>query len=76
MKVWITKYALTKGIFEIDARITDDYAFGGTVYECYIREGNEWHRTYEAAVHKAEEMRDKKIESLEKKFDKLKKMKF
>ena len=78
-KVWITKYALTTGVFEITAEITKD----GSAYDMHTSlptffhgEGKEWHRTKEAAIAKAEEMRQKKIESLKKQIEKLEQMKF
>ena len=56
MKVWITKYALTRGIIETD-----------NLNDCYSGKEYSWiHYDKEAAIQKAEEMRQKKIESLEK----------
>ena len=68
MKVWITKYALTKGIYEAEA---DNCCHDGMVvvgYNCYHGEGKEWCMTREEAVHRAEEMRQKKIENLKSRF--------
>jgi hypothetical protein len=42
----------------------------------YHGENNEWHKTKEEAIRKAEEMRLKKIESHKKSIAKLEKMKF
>lgn len=42
----------------------------------YHGEGNDWHRTKESAIAKAEEMRKKKIASLKKQIEKLEKMEF
>lgn len=79
MKVWITKYALTKGILEKECEDRGN----GAVKEAenrfpiyYHREGDEWHRTKESAIKKAEEMRQKKIASLKKQIEKLEKMRF
>lgn len=79
MKVWITKYALTQGIFEAEAEVIED----GTVrvrqefiVSYYHKEGRDWHKTKESAVAKAEEMRKKKIASLKKQIEKLEKKKF
>lgn len=44
----------------------------GTVYF----HGNEWHKSRESAIAKAEEMRKKKIASLKKQIEKLEKMEF
>ena len=44
--------------------------------DCYHGEGKEWHRTKEAALVRAEKMRQKKIASLKKQIEKLERMKF
>jgi hypothetical protein len=65
MKVWITKYALTKGIIEVDdpKNCNNDLikclVLGSLIY--FIGEGKEWHKTKERAIAKAEEMRVKAI---------------
>ena len=79
MKVWITKYALTAGIKEIEVEHSDDFPDIVSVHghnACYCGEGLDWHRTYEAAVARAEEMRLKKIESIKKQLAKYEKMRF
>ena len=79
MKVWIVKYALTKGLFEIEGK---EFGVDGISQEStnwpthYHGEGIEWCRTKEEAVQVAEKMRQKKIASLERQIEKLKKMKF
>ena len=80
--VWITKYALNSGISEEQGEIAraspsmvvvrrkqglDGYFHG---------EGREWHRTKEAALARAEEMRKAKIVNHEKAIAKLKKLTF
>lgn len=42
----------------------------------YHGEGKEWHRTKKSAIKKAEEMRQKKIDSLKKQVEKLERMMF
>jgi len=75
--VWITKYALTTGIFEKEVEIKDDIvSVIENVGELYLGEGKVWHRTKESAVKHAEEMRLKKIVNMEKQLQKLKDMKF
>lgn len=77
MKVWITKYALSDGIKELAAEQSDyspDMVFGKVWNDCYHGEGKEWHRTYESAVVRMEEMRQKRISSLQKQIEKLEKM--
>ena len=79
MKVWITKYALTTGIYEIEAEITENgsaYDMHASLPTFYHKEGKDWHRTKESAIKKAEEMRQKKIESLKKQIEKLEEMRF
>ena len=82
MKVWITKYALTKGIIPCEIRTVDvlenDYIWymqpsglGG-----FMKKGNGWEDNEKSAIKKAEEMRQKEIASLKKQIEKLEKMRF
>ena len=78
MKVWITKYALTDGIIEAEAK---DCGYGmietvGKYSNYFHGEGRQWHKEKESAITKAEEMRQKKIASLKKQIERLEKMKF
>lgn len=78
MDVWITKYALTQGIFEQKAELCEEGMIEvkaeHTTY--YHGEGKDWHRTKESAVKRAEEMRQKKIASLKKQIERLEEMRF
>lgn len=85
MKVWITKYALSTGIFEAEVNEPNSTTPGlivapgrvvGRFDQYFHGEGREWHRTPEAAVLKAEKMRAEKIASLRKSIAKLEKLKF
>lgn len=79
MKAWITKYALTQGIYEKEVDVLDNGMIVDrkTGYAQYFHgEGREWHKTLEGARFKAEEMRINKINKLIKQLDKFKKMKF
>ena len=82
MKAWITKYALTQGIFETEGRVCadiDENMFDAGKDGCYHNcpAGiDEWHRIKESATRTAEQMRLKKIASLEKQLGRLKKLKF
>lgn len=78
MKVYITKYALTKGILEKESRQCGDGMIATRErFSAYFHgEGKDWHRTKENAIKRAEEMRMKKIESLKKQIEKLERMKF
>jgi hypothetical protein len=79
-RAWITKYALTAGIKEIEAE--DCFDISATMIKdanaewlaCY--HGDDWHRTRESAVVKAEKMRLKKIASLKQQIAKLEGIKF
>lgn len=78
MKVYITKYALTKGIEVCEAETSDIYSdniFTKEKYRRYFHKGDWWKNENEA-IKKAEEMRVKKITSLEKQIQKLKNLKF
>lgn len=78
MKMYITKYALTKGIQigegtprgDTSARVASPK--WGSLY--YF--GDEWHTTAKAAKLQAETMRDRKIVALRKQLAKLENMTF
>ena len=77
MKVWITKYALSQGIFAVEGDPVGDGLFRPAgEWHHYHGEGKEWHRTLESAVARAEEMRKAKIASLAKQIRKLDKLTF
>ncbi len=78
--VYITKYALTKGILEERALIFSNsdgkmirFKAGG--YDTYYHTPD-WHPTMEQAVTHAEWMRARKIASLEKSLKKMEALKF
>lgn len=79
-KVFITKYALTKGIIEKEVEI---YSYmDGSKYAYVKGEFNGYKMTedafynHENAIQKSEEMRQKKIASLKKQIAKLEKLSF
>lgn len=80
MKVFITKHALTLGVVEIEAEIIhlQNYTLCKGNYNgfknCFLK--GDFHFTKEAAIKKAEEMRLKKIASLEKQLVKYKNKRF
>lgn len=79
MKVWIAKYALTKGIFEMDVESQSEdgkSVYGKAWNQCFYGQGVEWCETKSAAIARAEEMRKKKIASLKKQIEKLENMTF
>ena len=79
-KVWITKYALTMGVFSVDAKISNSMVYWrdvGSGHNSYAHgEGRDWHRTESAALKRAEDMRKRKIESLRRSIKKFEKMTF
>jgi len=81
MKAWITRYALTVGIAEVDGETLGTgakmlkWSHPGSVGSAYSH-GNDWHKTREAAIARAEEMRIAKIDRLKKSIAKLEKLKF
>lgn len=71
MKVFVTKYALTAGIQEVEVELLDGgmcRPSNGYVYYHY----GEWHTTREAAALKAEEMRRRKLAALHRQVAKIK----
>lgn len=75
MKVWVTKYALTRGLFEMNAEIIDRGAkhvyakgkgpSGGHIFT------REWTKTREEAIEKAEKMKKARITSLKRAITKM-----
>ena len=70
---WVTSYALITGILVGSAEVSSDtphiikFSRHGTNTRLLaFGEGREWHRTPEAALLRAEEIRRNKIESLKK----------
>lgn len=81
MKVYITKHALTHGIKEVnDACEKTEMSLilvpSMGVFAYFHGEGREWHRTREAAVKRAEQMRAAKLASLRRQIDRLERMEF
>lgn len=79
--VWVTKWALTKGIYQ--ATVEDCLtASSDMVKEKKVSHGAnyfhglEWHRTKEQAVKQAEEMRVTKLRSLDKQINRIRELKF
>jgi hypothetical protein len=80
MKVWITKYALTKGIYEIRAIAYDDTPGMVKQTDPKIIWGffhkPDWHESKGEAITRAETMRQAKIKSLHKQIKKLEALEF
>ena len=88
MKVWITKYALTDGISEGEIIAKHSVLECGMIeskikYLCKNSDGDHFYLesddfcdSLKSALKKAEEMRQKKIDSLKKQIEKLERMRF
>ena len=78
--VWVSKYALTQGIFSAKAEDCGDGMIcikGEPGYSCdAYYHGSEWHLSKRNAVAKAKAMQRKKIASLQKALDSVKKLEF
>ena len=80
MEVWITKYALTKGIIEADGELIsyDSVSIlnrGLSLPTHWFYKGD-WYSDKQPAIQKAEEMRQEKIASLKKQIEELERMRF
>jgi len=78
-KGYITKYTLTRGIIEAELEVCVNPAWvqcSALNWKYYHGEGKDWHRTYESAQIRAEEMRLNKIASLEKSLAKMRALRF
>lgn len=70
VKAWITKYALTEGIIEVDDADVSSCAPSMIsckslgVFATFHGEGREWHRSLEEAKARANKMKASKIKSL------------
>lgn len=79
MKVWITKYALERGVIEADARLLslyENFARCDNGTQKYYFSGSEWSFKKEDAVAKANEMRQEEIERLKNQIKKLEEIRF
>jgi hypothetical protein len=84
VKVWITRYALTSGVFtaeveEPSARAKDMIVVVNTAIglkKYFDGECRDWHRTAGEARQRCQELRAAKIRSLQKQLDKLSMMTF
>lgn len=75
-KVYITKYALTSGIFSMEGEIRGDTVRGLGDHNGHIYLDRDWWLTKAAAITRAEELKEKKIKSLKKQLKKLEAMTF
>lgn len=75
---YITKYALTQGILEVQAELCGPEMIRYYIDGCYDQYmyGNDFHRSRFDAVGRANAMQYKKIASLKKKIEELEAMRF
>lgn len=75
MKIFVTDYALSAGIELIDAEdCGDGIMMKG--YKYFHNEGQDWHRTFESALKRANSMKIGRIRSLEKSLQKIRELEF
>lgn len=76
--VWVTKYALTSGVFEAEAEVVDGYGYIGETnsLRLQVRIGVTAFFTRSEALANAKQQRDRKVKSLTKQIEKLKAMVF
>jgi hypothetical protein len=76
-KLWITKYALTKGIFEDECELSENGHMASSLTRPMQHyHGTEFHGTKAKAIEKALDMRASKIVSLRKQIAKLEALEF
>ena len=79
MKVYITKYALSKGIQEYEVPVIDPNSYHVSInhamYQQHFFEPD-WHTDKKSAIQQAESMRVKKLDWLHSKIFKLRGLKF
>ena len=77
--VYITKYALSQGILKVEAEVVSDdgdmisWRPEGkyTLRQYFHGRGRDWHTTLESAMKRAEDMRLRKVASLNKQLHKI-----
>lgn len=77
---WVTKYALTEGILKM--QVEDCFNTSPTMVKKLngpsnvFFHGKDWHRSYEEAIKRAEEMRAAKLKSIAKQHKRILELKF
>lgn len=76
---WVTKYALTQGILKM--KVEDCFDSSTTMVRkingapAYFH-GDDWHRSYEAAIDRAKAMQSAKLKSLDKQRERIAALEF
>ena len=69
MKLYITKYALTKGVLEVNGKVDDNgYAIVSINNSKEVFNRKDWYLNKNNAIERAEELKTNKIKSLENKY--------
>lgn len=80
MKVWITKYAMTFGVFTAEAEEAGQAMCAVRPKECSsftaYYHGNDWHTDEAEAIEQFNQMKQKKIASLKKQLAKVEALEF
>jgi len=76
MKAYVTKYALTRGIQEVEVTHETNYPEMIWINAFEIYHKPFWHETREEAVLHAEKLREAKLKSIEKQVKRIKALKF
>lgn len=76
MKIYVTRYALTSGVLEYDAEVKGRVAVAKNEQGRVSVFRSDWHTSLDQARASAEEMRLKKIASLNKQIRKLEQLVF
>lgn len=78
MKVYVTKYALTQGILELEGSVDEEHSTMFVVPGAFRRYYHKpfWHETREDAVKHADTLKASKIASIKKQIKKLEELKF
>lgn len=81
VRAWVTRYALSDGVYMVEGDVC--HGICSTMLKWRVKSGGTatahgkgWHRTPEAALARAEEMRIAKIESLKKSIKKMEALQF
>lgn len=79
-KIWVTRWAITGGIIQADAKLHDSgtmasYKPDGS-WSTVCVHGEDFHLTEELAIQRAYIMRAKKIQTLNKQLEKIQKLSF
>jgi hypothetical protein len=76
MTFWVTKFALSSGIFVENCTVRGEYAYGGDRWSRQYRIGRDCFELKADAIARADEMRLAKIASLKKQLGRIEQLRF